>query len=363
MKKKSVHFIQFIKRFSQTGLFCISFMFGFQQVYSQAGNALDFDGTDDHVDCGTSFNLANTSFTIELWAKRDAIGFNDWIVSQGTAASPNQALQIGFRNNNSFLFNFWGNDLEISGQTSLSWNHWACVYDATTMERSIYKNGTLLISDIAPDHYQGTGTLALGHYTVNGERNFDGQLDEVRIWSIPLKASDIADIYDDTFSDPTSPASCLLAYYKLDEPTGSSTSDATGNGNTGTLTNMMNDDWVASSAAVTSQTAPTCACLASPNTITLAATTSTIAEDGTINLVYQFTRTCAVGSLEVHFSAEGTAQDSDYTLSGHTSYASGSGTITFAAGSATADLTVATVDDSMIEGDETVIVKIASIPE
>ncbi len=95
-------------------------------------------------------------------------------------------------------------------------------------------------------------------------------------------------------------------------------------------------------------------------TITLAATISTASEGGTTALVYQFTRTSTVGTLEVNFSVEGTAQDSDYTVSGHTSYASGAGSITFADGSATADLTVAMVDDSLIEGDETVVVKIAN---
>lgn len=35
--------------------------------------ALDFDGVDDYVDAGTGISLANASFTVAFWAKRDAI--------------------------------------------------------------------------------------------------------------------------------------------------------------------------------------------------------------------------------------------------------------------------------------------------
>ncbi len=96
------------------------------------------------------------------------------------------------------------------------------------------------------------------------------------------------------------------------------------------------------------------------STITIAATTPSIAEDGATDLVYTFTRDCSVGALVVYFSIEGTASDSDYTLGGETSYLLGSntGTITFADGASTAIMTVTPNDDSMIEASETVIVKI-----
>ncbi|MFK7907847.1 MAG: choice-of-anchor D domain-containing protein [Chitinophagales bacterium] len=95
-------------------------------------------------------------------------------------------------------------------------------------------------------------------------------------------------------------------------------------------------------------------------TVTVAATTSTVTEGGSTNLVYQFSRTCTSGSLVVNFSIEGTAQDSDYAVSGATSYSSGTGTITFADGDSTVDLTVSPTDDSLIEAAETVVVKIDS---
>ena len=57
--------------------------------------------------------------------------------------------------------------------------------------------------------------------------------------------------------------------------------------------------------------------------------------------------------LTVNFTVGGTATSgSDYTAIGTT--------VTFAAGSATATKTVSVIDDSLVEGDETVMVTLAS---
>ena len=86
-------------------------------------------------------------------------------------------------------------------------------------------------------------------------------------------------------------------------------------------------------------------------TITLAVPPTSVIEDGTTNLVYTFTRTGATTSaLTVNYSITGTADATDYT--GATP---GTGkTITFAAGSATATLTLDPTADTTIESDETV---------
>jgi len=85
--------------------------------------------------------------------------------------------------------------------------------------------------------------------------------------------------------------------------------------------------------------------------ITLAVAPASVTEDGTPNLVYTFTRTgSTTNTLTVNYGITGTADASDYT--GATP---GTGkTITFAAGSATATLTVDPTADTTIEANETV---------
>ncbi|MFM6348748.1 MAG: hypothetical protein ACKPFK_26940, partial [Dolichospermum sp.] len=91
--------------------------------------------------------------------------------------------------------------------------------------------------------------------------------------------------------------------------------------------------------------------------ITLAVSPSSVTEDGTGNLVYTFTRTGATtNALTVNYSIAGTADATDYT--GATP---GTGkTITFAAGSATATLTIDPTADTTIEANETVALTLAT---
>ncbi|GCL48869.1 hemolysin-type calcium-binding region protein [Microcystis aeruginosa NIES-3804] len=82
--------------------------------------------------------------------------------------------------------------------------------------------------------------------------------------------------------------------------------------------------------------------------ITLAVAPSSVTEDGTTNLVYTFTRTgVTTNSLTVNYTVEGTATNG-------TDYASIPTSVTFAAGSSTATVTVDPTADTIVEADETV---------
>ncbi|WP_462162838.1 Calx-beta domain-containing protein, partial [Microcystis aeruginosa] len=90
--------------------------------------------------------------------------------------------------------------------------------------------------------------------------------------------------------------------------------------------------------------------------ITLAVSPSSVTEDGTTNLVYTFTRTGSTTSaLTANYTVGGTATlNTDYTRTGTTN------TVTFAAGSSTATVTVDPTADTTVESDETVILTLAS---
>ncbi len=98
---------------------------------------------------------------------------------------------------------------------------------------------------------------------------------------------------------------------------------------------------------------------ASPAFITVTVSAVSVAEDGGTNLVYTFTRNGSLASsLVTNFSVTGTADSADFTLSGATSYNSGTGlgTVTFSAGSATAQITVDPTADGILEFAESVVV-------
>jgi hypothetical protein len=96
--------------------------------------------------------------------------------------------------------------------------------------------------------------------------------------------------------------------------------------------------------------------------INLAVSPSSVNEDGTTNLVYTFTRTGATtDALTVNYTVGGTATfDTDYTQTGAASFTSTTGTVSFAANSATATVTIDPTTDTTVEPDETVALTLAS---
>ncbi|WP_371413522.1 Calx-beta domain-containing protein, partial [Microcystis aeruginosa] len=96
--------------------------------------------------------------------------------------------------------------------------------------------------------------------------------------------------------------------------------------------------------------------------ITLTVSPASVTEDGTANLIYTFTRTGSTTSaLTANYTVGGTATFStDYTQTGAASYTATTGTVTFAAGSSTATVTVDPTADTTVESDETVALTLAS---
>ncbi|HEX7176856.1 MAG TPA: Calx-beta domain-containing protein, partial [Pyrinomonadaceae bacterium] len=101
--------------------------------------------------------------------------------------------------------------------------------------------------------------------------------------------------------------------------------------------------------------------------VAVAVSPSAVDEDGATNMVYTFTRTGIIsGALTVSFSVSGTAifapPNTDYTATttmGDT-FTATSGTVTFAAGSSTATITVDPFGDADMEPNETVILTVTA---
>jgi hypothetical protein len=90
--------------------------------------------------------------------------------------------------------------------------------------------------------------------------------------------------------------------------------------------------------------------------VTLAVSPASVLEDGATNIVYTFARTGSiVQALTVSYGVNGTAVfNSDYTQTGAKTFATTNGTITFAAGAATAKLMLDPKADTIVEANETI---------
>jgi hypothetical protein len=217
------------------------------------GTALNFDGTNDYVDCGNASSLNITgAITIEAWINADTWKTNSWegtIVGKDNNNATGYVLRCGNNGMLSFVIGSAGDWHEVlSGAVMQAgrWNYVAGVYDGANM--SIYINGVLsgqqaLSSAIGVS----TQSLFIGKSPGFPTRFFDGKIDEVRLFNAARTQAQIqGDMCNTLIGDETG----LVDYWQCNEGSGTSIHDIVGISN-GTLTNMdAATCWVESYAMV-----------------------------------------------------------------------------------------------------------------
>ncbi|MGK5543598.1 LamG-like jellyroll fold domain-containing protein [Streptomyces sp. URMC 127] len=160
--------------------------------------ALAFDGKSGVAMTESGFSLAGQSFTVEFWARRtkEWQGKAQYVVGHGSSQGGTRtALHIGWRENSTFTFAFYGDDLTTThGQDLAGWHHWACVFDANTREQVIYRDGVAEDRRTATDTYQGDGVFSFGSHFAGWVPDYAAvEMDEVRLWGTARTATEIRD--------------------------------------------------------------------------------------------------------------------------------------------------------------------------
>ena len=195
------------------------------------GNGGGFNGTDDYINAGSGTTLNVTSaVTISAWIKptgsypnmyysilkkNNALGgsVGRFLVKDGT--------QILVQNNNGNFFSDSFSDITDS------WTHFVYTYDKNLGKEYIYINGNRVGSQNRTGDLGTSGdSLTIG-YDTDARYRFYGSLDETRIYNRALSASEVKQLYNW--------APGPVAHWKMDEMSGVSSQDSSGNGNTGTL--------------------------------------------------------------------------------------------------------------------------------
>lgn len=228
--------------------------------------ALDFDGTNDYVAFGgtgsaSSVALQPSAGTYAGWVKKDPAPAGITLMfgaDRGTGGgNPDYGPAIFVLSGNRLMANI-GDGSSIAylisvGITDSAWTHVAMTWDAvwtTTANLRIYINGTATTptgsnsfgSLTASDSAVGDATAkAARKFQLGGAYNssgyFNGAIAQFGVWDVALSASDITSLQTSLPSAVS--ASDLVAYYDMSDGGGTSTlTDKTGNGHTGTLTNM-----------------------------------------------------------------------------------------------------------------------------
>jgi hypothetical protein len=183
-------------------------------------NALNFDGTDDFVQTTVPAIQGTAARTYEAWirttanANPNAGGTQKVILDMGSYTT-------GGRFTMSLLFNN-GIRIEVGGSGLNStrplndgqWHHVAAVYDPLSSAASyfLYVDGALDTSGVLSTAINtGTGDVVIGR-RVDGINRWNGDLDEVRIWTSARSAAEIAANYNKRIC---AFSGSLLAYFRF----------------------------------------------------------------------------------------------------------------------------------------------------
>lgn len=169
------------------------------------GQALEFDGVDDHIDANDVYDFANsTPFSISVWAKPEDFDLdfqallakrteNDdgwiFIIRPTNDPSPKLAMQ------------FWSNSAASSVTSDVDvaegqWSQLAFTFDGTTGK--LYINGTEVgsgtMTKVLPDTPTDL-TFGAGQSTGDLSQYFDGSIDDVRIYNRAISSQEVKQLW------------------------------------------------------------------------------------------------------------------------------------------------------------------------
>jgi len=168
-------------------------------IAGKKGRALAFDGSNDYISMGSSYNRPSTRMSIGVWVKLSA--YNTEVIKDFQYNGGNSYGFLLKVEANGRVSQWCGNG--SGGSTAVSsdivelnsWIFLTSTYRDGTVQ--IYKNGVALaMSDITANPsivYTGTGGLQI---STTGSLTVSGDVDDVRIYNRVLTEDEIVALYD-----------------------------------------------------------------------------------------------------------------------------------------------------------------------
>jgi hypothetical protein len=219
--------------------------------------ALDFNGSSDYVNIPDHSSInPSAAITVEAWINADSYGSNFYsnsIFCKHGWASGQKGYVLRCGDNGKLSFNIanasgvWVEAVSASVMVTGQWYHVAGTFDGDTI--AVYINGILQAFTL----YSGSISVStgldgkIGDLAYGGKRWFDGQIDELKIWGEAISESNLRNWMCRKVTKTHPNYSSLRAYWKMDDGSGKTASDSSGNKNVGTL---LTPSWVISGAAI-----------------------------------------------------------------------------------------------------------------
>ena len=222
------------------------------QIPGKIGQALKFDGANDYI--AIPFSTDPTAYTICIWVK-PSVNNSNLIVrtdSGGPQANWSHHLKLSGNVYTHYLYDNVSTPT-VTGTTVYSSNRWdfVCGTAVNGGLSSLYVNGAMEGTSVSiVTLWSGGDRYRIGQSTGGGGVYMSGSIDDVRIYNRALSATEVTQLYNLNSSKynttPTQPlTSGLVGHWTMDgkdtvwtSSTAATVIDKSGNGNTGTLTNM-----------------------------------------------------------------------------------------------------------------------------
>ncbi len=162
----------------------------------QVNGALTFDNTDDVISLGDNLDLTG-AITLCGWAKPTG-STSGYIIGKF-----DQSTSTGYFLRASGTAWIMGNDatdfINVGGSVDYdTWQHMCAVLNPSPQTSSLYKNGVSIGSNTTtPAHAPNAVDLTIGNSYLNN-RDFGGELDDVRVYDRGLSAIEINNLYKAT---------------------------------------------------------------------------------------------------------------------------------------------------------------------
>jgi len=180
-------------------------------VAGKINTALNFNGSDDHVDIADDDIYSPTDMSISLWMKADTLAsdglymafskfgitdYRDWYIAAYDDDSDGDC-QI-----RCYVENTNDDGATVQGTTTLSTGTWyniIATYDGSTGVLNAYLNNSSEGTDTSSAygvHNSTAGVMIGARYPASPERFFDGAIDDIRVYDKILTVNERAEIYN-----------------------------------------------------------------------------------------------------------------------------------------------------------------------
>ena len=156
-----------------------------------------FDGVNDYIGFVDTASLnINGSLTLAAWINPRTDATQQEIIWHGSGGVDYDIRRLSTGELRGILANISNTQLPITSTSSIAdnaWLHVAVTYNLDENNLSLFINGVLDASTVAPGHgrIRDTGRFEIGNFFPTNNTGFNGTIDEVMVWNRSLSAEQI----------------------------------------------------------------------------------------------------------------------------------------------------------------------------